>query len=232
MGGFIVGFDHDDPSVFEAQRAFIAASPIPLAMVGVLIALPGTALWDRLEGEGRLCTACSGDQFGRPNFVPRMQEHALLSGYAALLTDLYRADAYYERCRRYVDLASHASHSRGLQSARELITLARACWAIGVRSERRSHFWRLVAHSIRHAPHTFAWSVSRAIMGEHMLRYTASDVLPRVYATLREIEADARVQSDGAGGRALVTEGGDRLRESGAPPAKTAPRPARTEIAA
>ena len=42
MGGFIVGFDHDGPEIFEAQRRFIESSPIPMAMVGVLTALPGT----------------------------------------------------------------------------------------------------------------------------------------------------------------------------------------------
>ena len=44
MAGFIVGFDHDGPEVFEVQRRFIASSPIPQAKVGVLTALPGTAL--------------------------------------------------------------------------------------------------------------------------------------------------------------------------------------------
>src|SRR5262249_10806527 len=54
MAGFIVGFDSDDPSAFAAQLEFLADAPIPLAMVGILTALPGTQLWRRLEGEGRL----------------------------------------------------------------------------------------------------------------------------------------------------------------------------------
>jgi radical SAM superfamily enzyme YgiQ (UPF0313 family) len=85
MGGFIVGFDHDDAGVFALQRDFISALPVPLAMVGILTALPGTALWRRLEREGRLVTQASGDQFGRPNFKPAMGESALVQGYAGLL---------------------------------------------------------------------------------------------------------------------------------------------------
>jgi radical SAM superfamily enzyme YgiQ (UPF0313 family) len=48
MSGFIVGFDSDDANALAAQRRFLAAAPIPLAMVGLLTALPGTALWKRL----------------------------------------------------------------------------------------------------------------------------------------------------------------------------------------
>jgi len=47
---------------------------------GLLTALPGTALWRRLEHEGRLGALSSGDQFGRPNFEPKMDEETLLRG--------------------------------------------------------------------------------------------------------------------------------------------------------
>jgi hypothetical protein len=40
MAGFIVGFDSDDASASDAQRAFLQDAPIPLAMVGLLTALP------------------------------------------------------------------------------------------------------------------------------------------------------------------------------------------------
>jgi hypothetical protein len=52
MGGFIVGFDTHGEQVFALQREFLARQPIPLAMVGILTALSGTALWRRLEPEG------------------------------------------------------------------------------------------------------------------------------------------------------------------------------------
>jgi radical SAM superfamily enzyme YgiQ (UPF0313 family) len=187
MGGFIVGFDHDDPSVFELQRAFISAMPIPLAMVGVLMALPGTALWRRLDREGRLCTGASGDQFGRPNFVPRMDERELLEGYARLLGDLYSADAYLERCLRYIDASRTTRSSRGVHSLREIGTLFRTVWSLGIRGTRRRHFWRLLGYSLRHAPHTFSWAVGHAIQGEHMVRYTEEDVLPRLHEAIAEV---------------------------------------------
>ena len=54
MAGFIVGFDNDPEDIFERQIEFIRESAIPLAMVGLLTALPDTQLWRRLEREGRL----------------------------------------------------------------------------------------------------------------------------------------------------------------------------------
>ena len=49
MGGFIVGFDNDPEDIFERQIEFIRKSAIPMAMVGMLNALPDTQLWKRLE---------------------------------------------------------------------------------------------------------------------------------------------------------------------------------------
>src|SRR6266700_6514019 len=62
MGGFIVGFDNDPEDIFERQINFIRESAIPLAMVGLLNALPDTQLWRRLEREVRLLgTDASGN---------------------------------------------------------------------------------------------------------------------------------------------------------------------------
>ena len=52
--GMIVGFDNDDPSVFDLQRRFAQQSRISQMMLEVLFAIPQTPLYKRLEGEGRL----------------------------------------------------------------------------------------------------------------------------------------------------------------------------------
>lgn len=183
MGGFIVGFDSDTPEIFEAQRALILGSPVPLAMLGLLMALPKTALWDRLEREGRLRVEGSGDhgdQFGRPNFEPAMDEKALLSGYATLLATLYSRDAYYDRIEAFVRMCGPLPGGGRRPRVSDLATLARLVTYIGVASPQRWRFWRLVATTLRHRPERFAWAMSRVIIGEHMIRYTAEDVLPRL----------------------------------------------------
>ena len=82
MAGFIVGFDNDPDDVFERQIDFIRKSAIPLAMVGLLNALPDTQLWKRLEREGRLLGEASGNNTSRSlNFKTRMDPAMLIRGY-------------------------------------------------------------------------------------------------------------------------------------------------------
>jgi len=61
MGGFIIGFDNDSPSIFKAQINFIQKSGIVTAMVGLLNAPRGTRLYQRLKNEKRLVETFSGD---------------------------------------------------------------------------------------------------------------------------------------------------------------------------
>src|SRR2546422_5837784 len=82
MAGFIVGFDNDPEDIFERQIDFIRKSAIPLAMVGLLNALPDTQLWKRLEREGRLLGEASGNNTVCTfNFKTRMDPALLIQGY-------------------------------------------------------------------------------------------------------------------------------------------------------
>lgn len=54
IGEIIMGFDNDTPASLEATRAFIAESGIDILRLQILQPLPGTRLWDKLEGAGRL----------------------------------------------------------------------------------------------------------------------------------------------------------------------------------
>src|SRR3989454_11485880 len=86
MAGFIVGFDNDPDDIFERQIEFIRESAIPLAMVGLLTALPDTQLWRRLEREGRLLLESTGNNTdGSLNFVPKMDATRLIEGYKMIL---------------------------------------------------------------------------------------------------------------------------------------------------
>jgi radical SAM superfamily enzyme YgiQ (UPF0313 family) len=54
LGSFIFGLDEEGPSVFEATARFILDAGIDVAQITFLTPLPGTALWDRLQNEGRM----------------------------------------------------------------------------------------------------------------------------------------------------------------------------------
>ena len=95
--GMIVGFDSDDGSVFELQRRFIQDAQIINTMVNMLVAIPKTPLFARLEKEGRLDHSDAAFQRGT-NVIPRqITPSELYAGCAALMRDIYEPAAYFER---------------------------------------------------------------------------------------------------------------------------------------
>ena len=52
--GVIFGFDHDDESVFERTVEFLIKNHMELSYFNILTPLPGTALYQRMEAEGRI----------------------------------------------------------------------------------------------------------------------------------------------------------------------------------
>jgi hypothetical protein len=115
-----------------------------------------------------------------------MPEERLVAGYRRILAEIYSAEAYYRRCRIQIERAPARSSPLRAGSAR---ALARAVWRLGLRGPRRAHFWRLAWHGLRRGTGAFARAITLAILGEHFLRYTAEQVLPRLDAALAEIRA-------------------------------------------
>src|SRR5215468_5326145 len=98
MAGFIVGFDNDPEDIFELQMKFIRESGIPLAMVGLLAALPDTQLWRRLEKEDRLLKMSDGNNTDCTlNFIPKMNSAVLIEGYKQIVRNIYSPREYYLR---------------------------------------------------------------------------------------------------------------------------------------
>ncbi|MBE0635698.1 B12-binding domain-containing radical SAM protein, partial [Candidatus Bipolaricaulota bacterium] len=103
QGGFIIGFDHDTPSIFQRQIDFIQKSGIVTAMVGLLQAIPGTKLYERLSKEGRLRDDVTGDNAdGTTNFVPRMSFETLQAGHRRIMQTIYSPRLHYRRIRVFL----------------------------------------------------------------------------------------------------------------------------------
>jgi radical SAM superfamily enzyme YgiQ (UPF0313 family) len=213
MGGFIVGFDTDEADIFALQRELLTDLPVPLAMVGILTALPGTALWRRLRAEGRLRERSSGDQFTRPNFTPVMDEEALLRGYGELMAWLYSPERYYGRCEATLARLGAVTRMRS-STPGETASLLRTIWHIGIRSPRRRLFWRLLAKAARRGRRQIRQVVAHAVHGEHLIRYTTEHVLPRMERALAELQAEARCRADDAATPRLPAEGNPETQQS------------------
>ena len=102
-GGFIVGFDTDDETIFESQFKFIQEAGVSKAMIEILQALPGTKLYKRLEAEGRLLQTSSGINLdSTTNFVTKMDGTVLIKGYKALVKKAYSPKYYFERINNFL----------------------------------------------------------------------------------------------------------------------------------
>jgi len=174
MGGFIVGFDHDPDDIFERQINFIRESAIPLAMVGLLTALPDTQLWRRLEREGRLLAESTGNNTDCSlNFVPKMDAARLVDGYKSILRTIYSPSEYYQRaldCLKRVAQMAPEPRQGGLVS--DALTLARIVLALGMRDPKRSEFWRYLSKVLIEHQGKFAQAMRLAAMGYHFRKLT------------------------------------------------------------
>ncbi len=94
--GMIVGFDHDDETIFAAQEEFLREARIAQAMIGMLFAIPKTPLFDRLEADGRL-DPDDDSAFGTNVIPARLTRAALRDGFVRLMENIYSPDAYFER---------------------------------------------------------------------------------------------------------------------------------------
>ncbi len=169
MAGFIVGFDNDPADIFERQIDFIRKSAIPLAMVGLLNALPETQLWKRLEREGRLLGEASGNNTVCTfNFKTRMDPALLIKGYQSIMQTIYSPREYYERVldsmRRTAQQLSEPTHYGVI---RGLTTLTRIFLKLGVIDRERKEFWRFVSQTLLKHRSKFPDSLRLAAVGYH-----------------------------------------------------------------
>jgi len=171
MAGFIVGFDSDPQDVFDRQVAFIQESAIPIAMVGLLQALPGTQLYRRLGREGRLVGDANGNNIDcNLSFIPTMSAQCLLDGYRSILKRIYAPDAYYDRVRRFLDRYHPASRMR--RSLSDYLALCRSIVKQGMLGDARASYWRFLIDAATRYRHAFGPAVTLAIMGHHFSAMT------------------------------------------------------------
>jgi len=105
--GFIVGFDTEKGSVAQPMIDLIEEANIPIAMVGLLYALPNTQLTRRLAREGRLhvdhdaAPAGKGDQCtAGVNYDTKRPRLDILRDYRKILERIYDPDAFCGRLER------------------------------------------------------------------------------------------------------------------------------------
>ncbi len=174
QGGFIVGFDSDTVSIFRRQLEFIQQSGITTAMVGMLTALPGTRLFERLKREGRLLGPSSGNNGdGTTNFLPRMELEPLRDGYRELMAAIYAPGPYYRRVRTFLR-EFHPPRLAFRFDVKALAAFIRSAMSLGVIGRERFQYWRLLGWTMCRRPRLLQVAVRLAIHGYHFRRCAAA----------------------------------------------------------
>jgi len=167
MGGFIVGFDSDDETIFQRMIDFIQKTGIVTAMVGLLQAPVGTQLYQRMLREGRIKSSYSGDNVdGETNIIPKMDMSRLKKGYRQILDSIYSAKGFYERVRTFLKDYKPTKHPVTLHWE-EIAAFLSSIFKIGIKSKERKQYWNLFFWTLFHCPKKFPLAITFTIYGYH-----------------------------------------------------------------
>ena len=170
MGGFIVGFDSDEPDIFQRQFDFIQQAGVVTAMVGLLQALPRSRLHARLAEQGRLRDVSGGDNTSVFfNFEPRLDREFLVENYCRLMKRLYEPGNYYRRIRTFLD--THRMRGpREKLTWRDFGAVLKSFWLMGIVHRGRYAYWRFLTTTMVRHPQQIGVAITMAITGHHFRR--------------------------------------------------------------
>jgi len=172
-GGFIVGFDHDPPSIFERQIQFIRKSGIVTAMVGILNAPTGSKLFQRMKSEKRLLGFMSGDNMdGSTNFIPKMHPEKLIEGYKTIVKTIYSPGEYYMRVKSMIQEFHPFPEIKPHVTWTDIQALFKSMWILGVLEKGKRYYWKLFLYSLFRCPKKFPLVITLLIYGFHFRKIT------------------------------------------------------------
>ncbi len=171
--GFIIGFDNDTMETFEKQYRFIMKSGIQAAMIGLLLAIPKTPLYERLEKDGRLIHESNNADNTKlgTNIIPKQMGYdEMVRGYRDLYFRLYEnhniADRIKSKMRYITKPLSKDNYSLG-----KSLKILRSLFVHGILPggfPRLFHFFRSFPFS---RPRLFKKFITEWIVGLTMRDY-------------------------------------------------------------
>ena len=179
--GFILGFDGEARGAAKSIIDCVEGAGIPMAMVGLLTALPHTQLTRRLAREGRLADGYArmlpGDVDQATtglNFTPSRPRAEILGEFASVLRHLYSPESYFDRVRdvgrRLRRQPKQLGTTRGRR--REFRALALVVWRLGFARATAWYFWRNVLLVLATRPGNFEATVHLMALFIHFDRHT------------------------------------------------------------
>ncbi len=182
MAGLIVGFDGEKSGAGQRIYEFAEQTAIPTALVSMLQALPDTALWHRLEKEGRLLGKSADiNQTTLMNFVPTRPIEEITEEYIQVFWDLYDPLTVLNRTYRHFLMLGEAQKrnyknrttSAGAPDINWITIRAFfiILWRQGVVRKTRLRFWLNLASILWRYPAVAANYVSVCAQAEHFIDF-------------------------------------------------------------
>lgn len=181
IGGFILGFDGETRSAAQSIVACVEAAGIPMAMVGLLTALPNTQLTRRLVQEGRqfedyfLQKPGDVDQATSGlNFTPSRPRVEILEDYGSILRRIYSPKSYFDRVLTTAELLRREPKQVGSIRGRgkEFLSLGTVMWRLGFGWGTGWYFWRNFFRILVTRPKNFKTAVDLMALFLHYRKQT------------------------------------------------------------
>ncbi len=177
--GFIIGFDGERTDAGGRIEAFVEQTNIPQPMLGVLQAIPNTALWQRLTREQRLLEGFGGtevgDQNSLMNFVPTRPVVEIAKEYLEAIWRMYEPKNYLRRCfQQCLNITPNPQLQQTMYfpPGKGLRLVAQLFWRQGwQRQETRVQFWQQLWAILRTKPQFLNMYLGLCAAGEHFWEY-------------------------------------------------------------
>ena len=174
--GIIMGLDTDTDETPQALMDFADVSQIPIMTVNILYALPNTALYTRLEKDNRVLPAEQAENRDS-NIVFLQPYEKVVRNWQKVIAHVFDAEKLYAR---YAYNALHVYPNRikpknPLAQAtwpnisRALNIFRRILWRVGVCSDYRRHFWKMMWHELKQGNIETIFQV--AMVAHHLITY-------------------------------------------------------------
>ncbi len=175
IAGFIIGFDGEKTGAGSRVVQFIEDTAIPMSIYSMLQALPDTALWHRLEKEGRLLDGKMGtiNQTTLLNFIPTRPLEEITQEYIDGFWELYDPQKYLDRTYRHIMMMGlpHVNPPLPPITWDEIKGAFTLIWRQGIKRQTRWKFWQYTFSVIRQKPKLFPKFILTCAYGEHFLEY-------------------------------------------------------------
>jgi len=175
MAGFIIGFDGEKKGAADRIIRFVEQAAIPTAMFGMLQALPTTALWDRLEKEGRLFYDGRQDINQRTlmNFIPTRPIEEIAQEFVDAFWTLYDPEVFLDRTYRcFLKLgAPKATPPAKIPNWKDIRALSIVVWRQGFKRKTRWKFWHHLFSILRQNPAVWEHYLIVCAHIEHFMVY-------------------------------------------------------------